>query len=447
MKKVILILGVVTSVFRSYGQGTIASTSYTLEQCISYGLENQNRIAIAKLDYDESKAKVGETRGMGLPQIDGKMDFVDNISIQNQFLPANAFNPTAPANQVEAVGFGVQYTNNINLTLNQLIFDGSYLVGLKSAKTYKSMSLKSIKQTEVEVVEQIAKGFYAVLVTAERLSFIGTEYERTETLKREMNLQYEGGFVELIDVKRVTVNLNNLDIESQKLERLQEVNIQLLKFYMGMPQDDNFAINGDLEKDLSKLVYEESQSSVYQNRVDYQLMEVQEELGALNVSFEKSTFYPKLYGFASTGWNTGALTIGDMTSNYSNYTMIGLQLQVPIFSGLTRKYKLDQAKIQLNKTKYNKELLEQSIDTEVKSASTMYSNNKESLVFYKENMELAEEVYDVTKIKYDEGLASSFELTSTEQDRKQALTNYYVALYDVIVAKIDLLKATGQLHK
>jgi outer membrane protein TolC len=127
--------------------------------------------------------------------------------------------------------------------------------------------------------------------------------------------------------------------------------------------------------------------------------------------------------------------------------MLGLQLQVPIFSGLSRKYRLDQAKIQLNKTKYNKELLEQSIDTEVKSTSTIYKNTRESLVFFKENMELAEEVYEVTKIKYEQGMTSSFELTSTEQDRKQALTNYYVALYDVIVAKIDLLKATGQLHK
>ena len=446
MKRVILILGVVSGFFSSYAQDSTAS-SYTLEQCITYGLENQNKIAIAKLDYDESKAKVGETRGMGLPQVDGKMEFVDNVNIQNQFLPANAFDPAAPADVVAPVGFGVQYTNNINLTLNQLIFDGSYIVGMKSAKTYKSLSMKSIKQTEIDVVEQIAKGFYAVLVTSERLSFISAEYERTQTLKDEMQLQYEGGFSEQIDVKRVTVNLNNLDIERQKLERLQEVNMQLLKFYMGMPQEEGFAINGDLEKDLSKLVYEENQSSIYQNRIEYQMMEVQEELGELNVSFEKSTFYPKIYGFASTGWNTGALEFGDMTTNYRDYTMLGLQLQVPIFSGLSRKYKLDQAKIQLSKTQYNKELLEQSIDTEIKSTSTMYNNNRESLVFYKENMELAEEVYKVTKIKFDQGMASSFELTSTEQDRKQALTNYYVALYDVIVAKIDLLKATGQLHK
>lgn len=446
MKKKFLILGLFFSFFLSKSQDS-SSTKYTLEQCVAYGLENQKRIAIAKLDYDESKAKVGETRGMGLPQIEGKVDFVDNINIQQQFLPANAFNPMAPDDQVDAVGFGVQFSNNINLTLNQLIFDGAYIVGLKSAKKYSDLASKSVKQTEIEVVEQIAKGFYAVLVTSERLSFIAAEYSRTSELRGEIQAQYESGFAEEIDVKRATVNLNNLDIERKNLENLQAVNLQLLKFYMGYPQDKQLEILGNLEKDLEKFTYEEVESDAYKNRIEYQITESQEELSALNVSFERSAFYPKLYGFASAGWNTGGLELSDMTSDYRDYSMIGLQLQVPIFSGLTRKYRLDQAKIQLDKTKFNKELLEESINTEVMSTSTVYENTRESLSFYQDNMELAEEVYRVTKIKYDQGLSSSFELTSTEQDRKQALTNYYAALYDVIVAKIDLLKATGQLHK
>ncbi len=418
-----------------------AQNAYSLQQCIEYALTNHNSVKNAELDVKSSKAKVGETRAVGLPQISGKWDLIHNLDVQQQFFPNEPgpfFNPTIPAGESFPVQFGTNNSSNMSVTATQLIFDGSYIIGLKAAKTYKDLFISTVSKTKKQVTSDVSKAYYMVLITNERVKQVEENEKLLDQLLKDTEILKETGLAEALDVKRTTVNLNNLKVEIQKLKSLKSLTVSLLKFQMGLPQSESLDLTDKLE--TIKIEAPASGGTSFEGNADYQLLGIQKDLNTLNLKNEKIRILPSLAAFYNGGINYGSNNFGDNFNfgDYTRYQMVGLKLNVPIFSSGQRKFRIDQAKIELTKTENNLSFLEQSLDMQYKQYSNNLKDQLDVLKIREENKQLAQEVYNSAKLKYDEGMASNFEVLTAQTDLKTAQADYYNALYDAMVSKIEL---------
>lgn len=462
------------SLYKATAQEKDTTAAFTLESAINYALENSVEIRNSVIDEQIAKARVGELRATGLPQINGSVQLTHSDPLQRMFFTASEDNPIIggspgldelPEGSVIALQnfFQLPSSGDAGITINQLIFNGSYFVGLKAAKTYKELASKTTEQTRIQIVENVTKAFYAVLINEERLKLFQENIARVDSLLRNTKGLYKNGFAENIDVARVQVTKNNLTIEKENFENLLALTVELLKFQMNYPMAQKITIVGDFE-DLeidSESILELSEDFEYGNRIEYSVLKTQEELQKLDIKNNLVNYLPSISAFANLGYFTQSPNIKGIFKTETNmpeshqigpdkwyrYGMYGVTLNVPIFDGLTKSYKIQQSKLNLLKVENGFENLESGIDLEVNQSKINLTNTLKTLESQKETIELAEEVARVTKIKYTSGIGSNLEVTEAETALREAQTNYYNALYDVILAQIDLQTALGILIK
>ncbi len=474
MKRFFILLAAIWLPLLSLAQTTTGQASggqtFTLEQCIAYALENSIRVKNAVIDQSIAKAKVNETIGIGLPQISGAASIVHNPNLPRFFTiytgPGGFFDlsgvPGIQAGDVVAAKspFQLPSSGSGSLTVNQLLFNGSYLVGLKASSTYQELATKTREQTEQDIIQLVTKAYYGVLINRERSLLFDNNINRVDSLLRNTKALNANGFAESIDVDRVKVSLNNLVSERVKFSNLNIVGLQLLKFQMNYPQDQPLSVVGNIQDvEVNTNVGEYKEGFNYHNRPDYKVLEVNQRLQQLNVKNQYAGAYPVLSAFATTGYSTQSPNIAGLFSTSSsikdengvgpdrwyNFSQIGVNLSVPIFTGLSRTFRIQQEKLKLSQIDNNFVALKNSIDFEITQASVGFENALQTLVAQRENQNLAGNVARVTKIKYEQGVGSSLEVTDAENGLRQAQTNYYSALFDAMVAKVDLDKAYGQL--
>ena len=423
---------------------------YTLAEAVDYAVKHNINIKNAQLDAVSAEARIGEIRAAGLPQVAVNANFTDNLIIQRFFLPANFADPNAAADAAPvAVKFGVRYQGSASATLTQLIFSGSYFIGLKAAATYRELAQKSTSQSKVTVAEAVTKAYYSTQVSIERAKVLDLNISRVDTLMRETKAMNESGFVELLDVNRLEVQRNNLITERQKVQNLIELSYTLLKYQMGMSLDEQIALKDNInDVNLDELRNETAASSVsYENRIEYSLLNTQEKLANLDIRASRSGYLPSLSASLGYGHNNGQDKFADMfRTKWFNNSVLSLNLNIPIFDGFTKRYQIDQKKIVLDQVKNNQNLLKQSIDLEASQANINIKNAFATLETQKRNLDLAQEIVRVSKIKYKEGVGSNIEVINAESSFKEAQTNYFAALYDLMIAKVDLSKAKGELY-
>lgn len=442
-----VIFFVLTAFVVQVSLGQDSSSTMSLQQCVKYGVENHLSIKNASLDADGANSRIKETIGTGLPQINGKIEFVDNLNIQNQFLPANIFDPSAPSDLIVPVAFGLQYSGNANVTVSQLVFDGTYFVGLQAAKAYKDLMQKSIEQSKIEVAQNISSAYYMVLVGEEQLKFLNNNKGTLDSLLRDTRIMYENGFVEKLDVDRIEVNVNNINIELEKVKRLNETSMMLLKFQMGMDLNADLKLSDDLSGLKSALSDPGAVAPNFESRIEYRLLKSQKTLYELDRKRYQVMAYPSVGAFLNLGYNTGQNELGEWfkTDNWKGYSMLGVSVNVPIFSGFTRKHKMAQSQTTIDQTDNNLKMLELSISLEVAQYKNQLQNALNTMKAYDKNVVLAESVYETTKIKYKAGVGSNLEVIEAEGSLKESKSNYNSAIYEALMAKLNLDKALGKL--
>lgn len=430
--------------------GQSAKLIFTLEDCLKYGYENHAQVQNANLDRELARAQIGETRSDGLPQIDGEAEFSNYFNIQNAFLPAVIFDPNAPLDEFVAVPFSQQYNGTASLTATQLLFDGSYFVGLKAARAFKGLSDKDYIKSKQDATELITKAYYTVMVTEVALDLIESNYQRLDTLLTETSLMYENGFSEKIDVNRIQVEFNNTEAQRSRATRNLAHAYLLLKFQMGMPLSQDLELAESIEDVDFEVVDYNLAEFRYQDRVEISQLEITRSLTELDLKNNKAQYLPTMDAFATLGAITATNNRGEVTDfddKWLDYGLFGLRLNVPIFDGLRKSYLVQQNRIQLAQIDNEMRNLKYSIDLEQEQARRDFRNSLENLRAQEENMELALEVFEVTRIKYQEGIGSNLEVVDAETSYEQAQSNYFNALYDVLIAKVDMEKALGILYK
>ena len=332
-----------------------------------------------------------------------------------------------------------------------MIFDGSYFVGTKTRpRPSKKLSEKDYIKSRQDVTEQITKAYYTVLVTQVALDLIDNNYQRLDTLLTETTLMYENGFAEKIDVNRIQVEFNNTETQKTRASRNLEQAYNILKFQMGMPLSQSIELAETIEDIDFNVVEYNLADFTYRDRIEVSQLEVTRALAELDLKNNKVKYLPSVDAFANLGALTATNTRGEVTDfgdNWLDYGYFGFRLNLPIFDGLRKSYLIQQNRIQLAQIDNDMRYLKYSIDLEQEQAKRDFANSLENLRAQEENMQLALEVYQTTNIKYQEGIGSNLEVVDAETSYKDAQSNYFNALYDVLIAKVDMEKALGILYE
>ncbi|HNQ60906.1 MAG TPA: TolC family protein [Bacteroidia bacterium] len=444
MKKLILILLFIPLCTQLGAQTKDSVFSFTVKQAIAFALENQTDVQNAKLDAEISNAQVKEILGIGLPQLNGSFDVKDYEEIPTSLIPGEFFD--GEAGSFIPVKFGTRWNATGTISATQLLFDPTYLIGVKATKTLRELSDKKLDRTELETAVAVAKAYYNVLLLTERKKAMDANLQRVQKLYDDTKVLNENGFVEKLDLDRVKVALNNASTEIEKFSRLLIVSNKILKYQMGMKQS---AVLEPIETinaaELKNLTISLEKYDISE-RIEYSILETQKKLQEYNVKRYRSGRYPNLiaYGNLSTTAQRQEFNFFDSDKGWYPVGIIGATLSLPLFDGFQKHNKIKQEKLNLRKLENEIERFEEAASVEVSSNRDALINSVNSLNVQEQNLELANDIYSTSKLKYDQGVGSNLEVLDAETSLKDSQANYFNALYDVMISKIDLEKSMGK---
>ncbi|MGZ3821258.1 MAG: TolC family protein [Mucilaginibacter sp.] len=450
MKNIIIttlfLLSIALSSYAQQGMATPGQPyNFTVQDCINYAYEHQDSVVNAKLDVKSAEYNVKETIGRGLPQVNGTAGFQDYLKIPTTLLPGEIFGQ--PAGTFIPVKFGVKYQSNLGVSASQIIFDPDYLVGLQARTTYKQLYERSYNRSKIETNVNVTKAYYQVLVSSEQIRLLDANLKQLKQQLDETSAQNKQGMAEKIDVDRLAVQYNNLVTSRENTLRLLGLNYQLLKFQMGMPIEYELLLKDKLDdiKLDDNVADIGADTTFYKTRVEYGLLETQKQLNEYDVKRKKGQFLPKLTANASYTSSYQNNGFGNLYSMSFPSSYIGLTLNIPIFTGFQHVNQLRQSQITVLKAENNLILLKNALNLEASKAKITYINGLQSLNSQKQNQQLAAEVLRVSKIKYQQGVGSSIEVTQAQTALDDADNKYIQGLYDALVSKVDLDKAYGRI--
>ena len=342
--------------------------------------------------------------------------------------------------------FGTKYSATVGLALNQLLFDGQVFVGLQARETSLLWRAKYYEVTEEAIRANIHKVYYQLVVSKAQIELLDANIERLNKLVKDTKIIYENGFAEKLDVDKLSVQVSNLQTEKKKILNQVSNGYLGLKVLMGMPWRDELVLTDTISDAIIKDGMLENDTYSYGDRKDYQYAQLGLKLNEFNIRRYKLSLLPTVSlsgNYAKNAQRNKWNFFGP--GDWFTISSISAAVQVPIFNGFATRSKIRQAKIELQKTQNQITSLKQGIDNEVITARKNFLTAIETLDFQKQNMALAESVYQQTKKKYEVGTGSQTEITTSQTELKTAQTNYISALYDAVIAKVDYLKAIGKL--
>ena len=437
MKKTILLLIIILCTFHVNAQESI---SLSLDQAIDYALKNSYASINATRDIDAAKLKRWETTTMGLPQISATIDYQNWIKQQVSLIPAEFFGGNA--GEFAEVSFGTKHNMNATATLNQLIFDGSYLVGLQSAKTYLKISENAKEKTDLGIREAVINAYGNVLLSEESVLILEKNIATLQKNLDETNEIYKNGLAEEESVEQLQITLASVKSQLSKTKNLKNIAYKMLNITLGTEINTALTLTDNLNKlaqenlDLELL----SNDLSVENHIDFKIAKNNERANELLVKLEQSKALPSLSSFLNFGY-AGYGQEFDFTKKDQKWfdsSLLGVSLNIPIFSSLARSSRTQQAKIELDKAKTNLTETEQKLQLQVASAKTEYKFSVEEFETSKQNLELAERIEKKQQIKFFEGLSTSFELSEAQRQLYTMQQNYLQNMLQLIANKAAL---------
>ncbi|RYY49012.1 MAG: TolC family protein [Chitinophagaceae bacterium] len=440
--------------------------SFTAKQAADYAQKNAIAVKNALIDIKIQEQTNRGVTSAAFPQLNGSVNVSYNPNIAVQSLPdfispatyqvlidqgvkdGNGQPIAFPAGGFGniAAQFGVPWTAGAGLELSQLLFDGQVFVGLQARKTVLDFARKQAEVTQESIKANVYKVYYQLVVGRQQITSIDANIERFDKLLNDTREIFKQGFAEKLDVDKVQVQLNNLRTEKVKAINQLRVGDAGLKFLMNIPQRDSLILTDSLtEAELKDNVLDQQYN--YNDRKEYQLLSLGLKLREFDVKRYQLSRIPTLAAFASYQKNAQRQKFDFFNDGpWFTASLVGVKLNVPIFDGFARRSKIQSAKLEVEKSKNNLAQQQENIDNEVTASRLSMTSALQTIDAQRQNVELAEKVYNTTKLKYEQGLGNNQEIYNAQAELKVAQNNYYSALYDAIVAKVDYLKATGKLQ-
>lgn len=423
------------------------SLSLSVSQAMEQALENNTNVQNARLDVNIADKKVWETTSIGLPQISASGSYYNNLSLATQLIPAEFFG--GDAGTFAEIQFGTKHNFNGTLSVSQLIFNGSYLVGLQAAKVYRNLSDKSLNKTTLDTKAQVATSYYSILMAEETLETLQENYKNFQELYRQTRATADAGLIEETEADKLKITLGSVENSIKSIQRSIDVLYLMFKIQMGLDKDIQITLTDQLSKILLDIHIDEllQKDFVVEEQADYQLLNTQEDLMALDVKRYKSEYLPTLSAFYNLQENAMRNDFNpfDGSEKWFKSSMVGLQIDVPIFNSGQKRSKIQQAKYELQKASNNKEFLKSSLYAMLLQARSNFITGQEILENTKENVRISRKVLDQISQKQQQGIASSLDLTQANADYLTTVSEYTQAVVDLLNTKIELEKILNEL--
>ena len=421
-----------------------AQQKLTLLQAQDYAIKNANSVTQSRYDEELAQIQVDQVLAVGLPQLNGSVQFQNFLNLPTSIIPGAIFG--APGQDVK-VQFGVPYQMTAGLNGSQLLFDGSWFIGMQASKEYTQLAALKTKKSEFEIKHQVAQSYFLAVIAKETIQLYEEGKKLIAQSLQETKALFKEGFVEEQSIDQLQLALNEWESRIIIAQANASLTLDLLKFNMGMPLNTEV----ELQDNTNSLTAEASTALleakfVIENNFDVQLINKAMSLQGLNIRSKKAARLPNLAGFYNL--QTQALRrefdFADTKKQWFPIQLWGIQMNVPILSGGGKYKSIKRAEVELAQLNANSNMAKQGAQLAYKNAQTGYLTALKSVENSKASMELSNKIFAKTNLKFKEGIGTSFELTQVNNQVLQAQGAYVQALLQMLNAKDQLQKALNQ---
>ena len=431
----------------------------SVKEAVELAYKNVIELKNAQIDYDIQAARNKEILGQALPQLTGNAaanyylklpillfpqsdQSIYNVLIREGLIPSST---KAPPPSFVPFSFQQPWNLNFGATLSQLLFQPDVFVGLQARQSALAYNQALIEQTKDKIKDSAYNRYFAILIAQKQLHFLNESVKRLEKLYHDDSIMYKNGFAEHLDLDKVQVQLNNLKTTQTVVENAVTLSYAAMKFALGVSQKDTVVLKEDLSiENLKEGILDESFK--YEDRPEIRTLGITQRLQQLDIKRNKLSILPTVGLAANYTVNAmGQKFFTDPNTLWFKSSYVGMSVNLPLFNGFQRKYKIEESRLSLKKVENGIENLKQAIDLEQVITKASLKNALLNLDIQQRNLDLAEKVYNATKLKFEQGLGSSFEVLQSDTDYQTAQSNYFNALYNAMVAKTGYLHSLGKL--
>lgn len=441
---------------------------FTLAEAQQHAVQNSYAVQNARFDAEAARRQVQETVSIGLPQVNGTVDYQNYIDIPTQVAPADAFGfpayltdflvgvsqdtgvplnaPEADPNAISEFQFGAAQTATAGVSVSQLIFDGSYFVGLQAAEAYASLMESAIKKSEQEIKDQVAQAYFGVIMADENVAILQKSVDVMTSTLGDTQKMLDGGFVEQQDYDQLQLTLSDLQNKLSYADQQSKLARLMLKFNLALPLEDNIVLKDSTESLLGDDGGLSAAPFSALSLADYEIQQQNLELQKLNFKNEKVRGLPSIGAFYNYQRNAqrDEFNFFDSDGKWYPIQLWGVQMSVPIWTSFQGTHRRAKAQIEVERATMQLEQVAAGAKLEYESAMAEYAYAVENQGMLSNSLELAESIFNTTQVKFKEGLASSMDLTTAENQLLSTNGNYINATLQLLNAKSRLNKALGR---
>ena len=420
---------------------------FSLKEAIDFALHNNTKIKEAENNVLKAKKKVWETTSMGFPQIDATASYQKFLEQPVNLMPARIFNPMAPPGTYVPVKFGTEQNMKWSATLKQLIFSGSYIVGLQSSRTYRQISENAQIKTRQKIKEAVVNAYGNALLTDESIKIMKNNYDIVKQNLFEVQEMFKNGLVEETDVEQLKITLSNLKNQLDYLQRMQQTAYEMLNYVLGRKTDAPI----ELTDTFDSLKQQSMQLDLLQkpfdknSNIDYIIAKNQVKAKKLQIKFEKSKALPTIAAFVNYGKNAynNDFEFFDDQQAWYEQSIFGLNISIPVFTSWGRTSRVQQAKIDFENAQNTLTDKEKELQLQYAKAKNEYEHSFKQYDIAKENLKLAEKIEHKEQIKFKEGVGNSFQLNQARMQLYQTQQQYLQSIIEIIRKKVVLENILG----
>lgn len=407
----------------------------SLQEVISYALINKPGVKQSLIDEEIGERDIKSALSGWFPQINGTANYNNNLKQQVNALTING--------ETSYITFGTKQTSALTLQADQQFLNAGLIQASKAAKFYRQQYKQNTENTKITTVVEVSKAFYDILTSKEQLSIINENIARLEKQLKDSKAQYDVGLVDKTDYQRAQISLSNSRADKKRNEELMKYKYAYLRELIGYGTEKELSLNFNASSMEREILLDTTQQSVYENRVEYRLLQTQKQLQHLNTSYNKWSYLPTIAGFVNYNWNYMNNNFSDLYNKNFPSSIFGLTLALPIFQGTKRTQEIKKSQLQEKRIDLDLLNAKNQINTQYQQAMATYKANLNDWKTAGSNVDISKQVYNTIKLQYDEGIKTYLDLMTSETDLRTAQLNYLNALYSLLSSKLDVQQSLG----
>jgi outer membrane protein len=436
------------------GGGTLTASQQEAEvleisyrDALQYALEHSTEMRQARVDLEIAGKSIWEITASGLPQVDASIGYQYFFQIPTQLVPAEFFG--GEQGEFVEIRFGTQQNMSAQASVSQMIFDGSYIVGLRASRIYRQLALETLERSELEVRNRVAETYFLVLLSRDNLAINRESLSNMETILAETEEIMRAGFTDQINVDQLRLSVSNLKTAVSNLESQYELTVNLLKFQMGLEIEREIRPVDSLDELFRDMITEADlaigEAFDHEQHIDYRIMLSRQMMDFMALRREQSFSLPRIT--ASLSYQEMAMrdefNFADRGKPWFPSSFVAVNMTIPIFSSGLRSSRVSQARLELQKAEMATRQVSESLKLQIAEAGARFRTARDQYFDERENLDLAERIFRQTTVMHREGLSTSMELTQAQNQLLSTRSRYFGAMFDLINARNELERARG----